>query len=369
MRATDALDIHTALAVRLANHGMQDYMNAIARMSHIQDGQYGIDFRNFGHIIAHQVLRSATFHVNASVTPEIMRTAESYRDADTIDSIAWPPQQRGVMVLDEPIRFREPRSRWQAAHIVTWQPLTEKVRIPVAFSPSSPSRPVDYPFGDPSTFITVQPGEPDYEPPMGYLVTLWNDANREADTVTQELIDDIRRDNRPHAIEDVTRMLGGFFPIQTFAAEVAQRCGPMWHEIGYEKAREIHREGYTPNPQGAMSVGRMILACWDLMSQTIPAAELPEVDRHVSRTMRKRAQREGLSGEVSVIVLRREKRAVQHPGTGTKLDHQVPVAGHYRNQACGKGRKERKRIWVADHKRGPEGTPVINKPKVYDLRR
>lgn len=373
MTATDALDIHTALAVRLGDPGMQRYLNALARSSHLEDGQYGIDFGGFGNVIAHQVLRSATFHVDASVTPEILRTAESYRDGDTIATVARPLRPRGVMVLDEPIRFQEPRSREQSAHIVNWQPLTEKIRMPIGFTPDSPSMPVDYPFGDPSTFIAVEPGEPDYEPPLGYLVTLWNDTNREVDEVTLELFETLAREGahegRRHAVQDAQRVTGGFFPIQTYAVEANQRCGPMWHAIEPGKLATIKREGYIPNPKGSMSVGRLILAIWDLMSQTVPAAELDDTVRHVARTTRKRAQREGLSGEVSVIVLRREKRPVLNPGSGSKLDHQVPVAGHYRNQACGKGRKERKRIWVAEHKRGPEGTPVINKPKVYDLRR
>lgn len=39
-------------------------------------------------------------------------------------------------------------------------------------------------------------------------------------------------------------------------------------------------------------------------------------------------------------------------------DHRWPVQGHWRNQACGPGRTERKRVWIADHENGPKGKPL-----------
>jgi hypothetical protein len=102
---------------------------------------------------------------------------------------------------------------------------------------------------------------------------------------------------------------------------------------------------------------------------------LPESDEPIERHARRRAARTGLVSsrvdDISVVNVRQHAGAhkpVQNPGTGHKLDHRVTVSEHWRNQAYGPGRKLRKRILIAEHPRGPEGTPVINKPRVHDVR-
>src|SRR5690606_16715132 len=41
-------------------------------------------------------------------------------------------------------------------------------------------------------------------------------------------------------------------------------------------------------------------------------------------------------------------------GRGTREYHyRWTVRGHWRNQPCGPGRTQRKRIWIADHEAGP----------------
>lgn len=39
-------------------------------------------------------------------------------------------------------------------------------------------------------------------------------------------------------------------------------------------------------------------------------------------------------------------------------DHRWTVQGFWRNQACGPGRTERRRVWIADHENGPRGKPL-----------
>lgn len=43
------------------------------------------------------------------------------------------------------------------------------------------------------------------------------------------------------------------------------------------------------------------------------------------------------------------------------------VRGHWRNQACGPGRRQRRRIFVPPHVKGPSGAPIIQGEKVYKL--
>jgi hypothetical protein len=76
-------------------------------------------------------------------------------------------------------------------------------------------------------------------------------------------------------------------------------------------------------------------------------------------------------GTVRVINLRRPEAAPSErepPGADhpkRELSHQFLVRGFWRNQAYGTGRKLRRRIWVEEFVKGPEGAPFITTPKVY----
>ncbi len=61
------------------------------------------------------------------------------------------------------------------------------------------------------------------------------------------------------------------------------------------------------------------------------------------------------------------KEYIEHGKAGRKHappSVQVMVRGHYRNQACGVGRMERKTIWIEPHWRGPEAALIQTRPKV-----
>ena len=51
---------------------------------------------------------------------------------------------------------------------------------------------------------------------------------------------------------------------------------------------------------------------------------------------------------------------------GRLLNKRLFVQGHWRNQACGKGRAERKRIWIEPFYKGPSGAKQIE--KLYDVK-
>lgn len=365
--ATQALDLHTSFAIRLGNRGVQNYVSAMCDMAGVA-GKYGLTRDNAGPMVAHNVLRSSTIRVGANVVPEIHRTAASYDARTPIKDVALPSHKYGCAVFDEPIRFTDPKSLEMQVHMMTWFPLSVAVRIPVAYAPGHPRPKEPYPFGDPSTFMEIPEDDPGYIEPSIYLAMLWNDTNREIDGSVQEIFAQIEAREGRRRYEEANRLFGGFWPTQVVAFEVDHLIGPTWVK-NFNDAEFIRNQGYVANKDGAFNLGRLIVATWDLLRQTVPASELPDEERHVARSARRRAEREGLSSDVSVIVLRREKRPVIEPGTGTKLDHQVTVSGHYRDQPYGPGRKLVKRIWIKGHKRGPEGTPVIDKPKVYDLRR
>lgn len=45
--------------------------------------------------------------------------------------------------------------------------------------------------------------------------------------------------------------------------------------------------------------------------------------------------------------------------------HRWIVRGHWRNQACGPGRAERRRTYIAPYVKGPEGAPLLQHDKVF----
>lgn len=47
--------------------------------------------------------------------------------------------------------------------------------------------------------------------------------------------------------------------------------------------------------------------------------------------------------------------------------HRWEVRGHWRLQACGPNRSERRRIWVEPHVKGPDGAPMLEHEKLYVL--
>lgn len=45
--------------------------------------------------------------------------------------------------------------------------------------------------------------------------------------------------------------------------------------------------------------------------------------------------------------------------------HQWIVRGHWRNQAFGEGRKQRRPTWISPYVKGPEDAPMLGGEKVY----
>ena len=91
--------------------------------------------------------------------------------------------------------------------------------------------------------------------------------------------------------------------------------------------------------------------------------------REVPRpTRRKMAKTLGSDDPIQILKLRRTSTSGAATGNGLRLDHQVLVRGHMRNQyypslgEVGEPSAYR-RIWIAPHVKGPEGTGFKNKSK------
>lgn len=77
---------------------------------------------------------------------------------------------------------------------------------------------------------------------------------------------------------------------------------------------------------------------------------------------------------VSIIELRRlqstSSAAEPDSQSHRRYDKRFWVSGHWRNQACGPGRKLRRPVWISPHIKGPDGAPVMDpSSRVYVWRR
>ena len=112
------------------------------------------------------------------------------------------------------------------------------------------------------------------------------------------------------------------------------------------------------------------LCLWSLMGQTL-ARKVPEP---AERPTRRRLQKAGsplANKAITVIYLRhvREDGAEDTSPRSVEWTHRWVVSGHWKMQAYGKGRLERKRIWVMPFVKGPDDAPLVLKEKVHVLAR
>lgn len=126
------------------------------------------------------------------------------------------------------------------------------------------------------------------------------------------------------------------------------------------------REETGLEPQKATNVLRYLHALFLLLNQTLVSVteEIPE------RAARRRAKKASIPDRVTVIALRRHENYKRYEGeTDVEWQHRWLVRGHWRWQAHGEGRKQRTRIYIAPHWKGPEDKPLKITQKVMDFRR
>ena len=79
------------------------------------------------------------------------------------------------------------------------------------------------------------------------------------------------------------------------------------------------------------------------------------------------------SPEVAVIDLRHQYVAKDLDGsdepTSRRFKHRWVVSGHWRNQAHGPDRSQRRRQWIPSYTKGPDGAPLLITEKVNVWRR
>lgn len=101
-----------------------------------------------------------------------------------------------------------------------------------------------------------------------------------------------------------------------------------------------------------------------LLQQPLVTTASEYAPRAVQRRYRRLDSRSQAADPIRVIRLRTPS-ASSGSESGITYQHQWIVRGHWRRQACGPDRAERRPIWIAPHRKGPENAPLLGGEKVY----
>lgn len=110
-------------------------------------------------------------------------------------------------------------------------------------------------------------------------------------------------------------------------------------------------------------------SCWLLMGTARVVESRPLHAGHSGNGV----ERPGAgSSLVQIVDLRAPARSTDpdHAGSGTGPNWKSRwwVGAHWRQQACGPQRSQRKPIFIAPHIKGPDGLPLVNRPRVNVVR-
>ena len=109
---------------------------------------------------------------------------------------------------------------------------------------------------------------------------------------------------------------------------------------------------------------QMVVAAWLLMDQPITVSEKPPLQR----AFVKRAQRGGLTSDITVVMLRRPRSQAEGDGTSGRQYHsRWIVQGHWRRIPTAD--QPHRITWVHGYVKGPTGAPLVVRDRVTVLGR
>lgn len=267
-----------------------------------------------------------TFRIRQSTVEQIHNVAESHPD-DLTTSAYTPPEPAGVAVLDTPLWTPDRRGNDQYTHVIAWVPLAGIIN-----------------------------GEAQF----GYMVLLLNDINRKPDFYSLQILEDGKQ-HQP--LGEALAKAGHLFPIQFVYYLPDSPAGRLW--VDYDS-----NTSPTGKPLIALSMGRLLMALWDLISRVPPAKEsgLKPGEVPLRRTTARRARRTLANPRVREVPLHSPCYLPREPGESTGRtraapDHRVKVRKHERMQPYGPGRTLRKKITILAYEYGPEDPADVEPPK------
>lgn len=253
------------------------------------------------------------YYVTKDMSTLVQHAADGLDEEDLWDA-SLAPTSCGFVRFEKPLVMIDVRNQKMLAHWLTWGPVEG-----------------------------------------GTMVTLWNDT-RDPDDVVKLL--------RTQFGPLVDRIQGHWSLLGGTGMKRGSSLGPARIPVPETYAVRLEEEGITPTP--FTSAERLVHALWLMLGQTIVDTR----EEHVRPKYTHQARKMNLPTMVTVIDLRRMEGVKREAGEShIEWQHRWVTRGHWRWQAYGAGRTERKRIWIHDFIKGPDDKPLVISQKVYALRR
>lgn len=334
LTAEHLVECHRDLAHRSAHnaHFREVIAEEAARMPHGVDGELQQSLEG---VLEWGMREAYLFQVTADMTPLVAHAAASLDETDRFYR-DQAPTECGLLRLEQPAVIHDYLGATVPLHWIAW--------VPVTFRVTSPG-------------TAAAPAAERIE--QATVLYLFNDRYEDIG----EFFREVRKTTpvTPEFEEMTERMIGRWFPVGVTVVSDGNECGSvaaMPHDEDYARAVAEGKEVV-----GGTNVARLVLAAWMLMQQTLVSTTEAPLDR----AHRKMAKRMGIPARVTVVMLRRHEGTRREGETYVEWSHRWIVRGHWRWQACGPGRLERRRIWIAPFVKGPDDAPLIVPEKVYRL--
>jgi hypothetical protein len=157
-----------------------------------------------------------------------------------------------------------------------------------------------------------------------------------------------------------TRAAKGLMEVHSFSF-------PLDEVVDHELMRNDHTQDCALD-EASYRVRSMVAAAWLLMAQPRIADR-----RRLPGRPNLKGEGNGKTNDVQLIDIHRAHASAGEStgnadGTQVEYSHRWWVIGHWRQQACGPGRTQRRPVWISPHIKGPEGAPLVEE-RVYVWKR
>jgi len=359
MRPAEVLDMHADLLDRLTyDTGFREIIRlsftadyeAATRHRTAQKEQEILDNSYTLTRIHTEHVRSAdNYRVTEQMTDLVVHLAENDMGTEDTWQPTLAPSPTGIVRFDKPLLVTEVRGRTMKAHWLVWGPTVAET--------------------------------PDRRQVQVTLLTWYNDLH-DPDEVGLGA----------HGLEnpDVRRTLGRWAWIGAEYLQTGKPLGTHLVDVPEEVAQEVRDDGDTPVAQST-HLPRYAYMLWLVMGQTLATKTIEEPDR----AGRRRAIRKNIPPRVTVVRLRRRDHAAEPGETQVEWHHRWIVKQHRRWQPRGPhactsdtgheygpivpepglltkrcthcGDAYLAWILIDPYVKGPEGAPLKQSTKIYDL--
>lgn len=330
MRPAEVIDCHADLINRLDDRMFKAYFASILGADGVFDDPVSVD--RFADALQRTARAAYAYRVTPDMCDLITFAAAGLEDEDTWD-FSLAPTGCGFVRFDKPLRIQNVQGNTYLLNWLVWgQTSTPDGRTGTGL----------WQFNDGAT-------DPD-----DLHRLFWGRGVEEG--FTEESMDRLRRS------------IGRWNAIGADMVQHGRPLGPSELEpTPGQIAEHIKDGGEFGSTFKATNVLRLVHALWLMLNQTVTHVE----DEVPDRAARRRAERMRIPPQVTVIRLRREVSAQSRPEGESHIEwqHRWIVRGHWRWQAYGPNRSERRRIWIHPFVKGPEGAPLKQSEKVYSLDR